>query len=227
LPGSTSAERSALYDEMNRVIAVLHGLDSAALGLADFGKPGNYFARQIDRWTRQYRASETEPIEAMDRLIEWLPGHLPRESEPPTCLVHGDFRLDNLIFHPTEPRVLAVIDWELATLGHPLADFAYHALCWRLPGEGGAGIEGLDLASLGIPSEDDYWRRYLETTGIPLSGDRRYYLVYNLFRVAAILQGIAKRVREGIAANASAAEVSKSARPRAELAWRIAQQIRD
>lgn len=221
LPGLTNSERAAIYDEMNRVIAALHRIDYTALGLADYGKPGNYFARQIDRWSRQYRASETERIEAMDRLIEWLPGHIPQELDPRTAIVHGDFRLDNLIFHPTEPRVLAVIDWELSTLGHPLADFAYHAMSWRIPPTQFRGIAGLDLTALGIPSESDYWSRYLERTGLKLAGERNFYLAYNLFRSAAILQGIAKRVLEGTASSLQAADMGRSARPLAELGWQF------
>jgi aminoglycoside phosphotransferase (APT) family kinase protein len=226
LAGSTPGERAALYDEMNRVIAALHRVDYVALGLTDYGKPGNYFARQIDRWTRQYRASETERIEAMDRLIEWLPRHIPPESEPPTTrIVHGDFRLDNLVFHPREPRILAVIDWELSTLGHPLADFAYHSMSWYIPPPYSHGIAGLDLHALGIPAADEYWATYLRRTGLPIAADRRFYLAYNLFRSAGILQGIAKRVQEGTAASAQAAEVARSTRPLAELGWQLAQEI--
>ncbi len=225
LPGATRQERAAIYDEMNRVIAALHRVDYVALGLTDFGKPGNYFARQIDRWTRQYRASETERIEAMEHLIRWLPPHVPEESEPPTRIVHGDFCLDNLIFHPTEPRILAVIDWELATLGHPLADFAYHAMSWYIPPEHNRGMAGSDLEALGIPDAEEYWARYLQRTGLVVAADRRFYLVYNLFRSAGILQGIAKRVQEGTAASARAAEVARSTRPFAELAWALAQEM--
>lgn len=225
LPESSPGERAAIYDEMNRVIAALHCVDCVALGLADYGKPGNYFARQIDRWTRQYRASETERIEAMERLIEWLPPHMPQESEPPTRIVHGDFRLDNLIFHPTEPRIRAVIDWELSTLGHPLADFAYHTQNWYVPPPYSHGIAGLDLQALGIPSADEYWAAYLRRTGLRIGADRRFYLIYNLFRSAGILQGIAKRVQEGTAASVRAAEVARSTRPLAELAWQLAQEM--
>jgi aminoglycoside phosphotransferase (APT) family kinase protein len=223
LPELSKTERGAVYDEMNRVIAALHRIDYTALGLADYGKPGNYFARQIDRWSRQYRASQTENIEAMDRLIDWLPAHIPPEPEPPTSIVHGDFRLDNLIFHPSEPRALAVIDWELSTLGHPLADFAYHTMSWHIPPDRFRGIAGLDLAALGIPREAEYWAAYLRRTGLQVAADRNFYLAYNLFRSAGILQGIAKRVQEGTASSASAADVGKSARPMAELGWHFAQ----
>jgi aminoglycoside phosphotransferase (APT) family kinase protein len=226
LPGSSRAERAATYSEMSRVLAALHCVDYTAAGLADYGKPGNYFARQIDRWTRQYRASETERIEAMDRLIDWLPTHLPAESEPPTRIVHGDFRLDNLIFHPSEPRVLAVIDWELSTLGHPLADFGYHIMSWYIPpAEISHGMAGLDLGALGIPSAREHWASYLQRTGLQMRADPRFYLVYNLFRSAGILQGIAKRAQEGTAASARALEVAKSTRPLAELAWQLAREL--
>lgn len=223
MPGLAPGERAALFDELNRVIATLHSLDPAALGLADFGRPGNYLARQIDRWTRQYRASETERIEAMDRLIEWLPGALPPGEE--TRIVHGDYRIDNVIFHPREPRILAVIDWELSTLGHPLADFAYHAMAWRLsPGEF-RGLLGHDLAALGIPAEDEYVRSYCRRTGREAIGHWDYYLAYNMFRLAAILQGVMARALQGNAASASALEAGRRARPMAEAGWRQVERI--
>lgn len=225
LPGCSRAERAAMYDEMNRVIAALHRIDFAQLGLSDFGKPGNYIARQIDRWTRQYRASQTGHIEAMEHLIGWLPACIPAEAQPPVSIVHGDFRLDNLIFHPREPRILAVIDWELSTLGHPLADFAYHTMSWHIRGNAFRGVADLDLAGLGIPDEETYWNAYLRRTGFTLRGDRRYYLAYNLFRIAGILQGIARRALDGIAASAQAEEVGARARAMAELGWEIARQM--
>jgi aminoglycoside phosphotransferase (APT) family kinase protein len=225
LPGLEPAECGALYDELNRVIAALHGVDFAALGLADYGKAGNYFSRQVDRWSRQYRASETGTIEAMDSLIEWLPQHIPQEENPQVSLVHGDYRIDNVIFHPTEPRILAVIDWELSTLGHPLADFAYHLMSWHIaPGGMMRGLGGLDLQALGIPGESAYIAAYERRVGRSVAGDWGYYLAYNLFRVAAILQGIAKRVEEGTASSPQAAEYGRQARPLAELGWRFAQQ---
>ena len=167
LPGMTPAERGAIYDEMNRVIAALHSVDVQAAGLADYGKPGNYFERQIGRWSKQYLASVTEPIDEMDRLIEWLPAHMPASArdEAQATVVHGDFRLDNLVFHTTEPRIIAVLDWELSTLGHPLADFSYHCMAWHIPPGTFRGIGGLDHAALGIPSERDYVRRYCERVG--------------------------------------------------------------
>jgi len=228
LPGMDPAGRSAVYDEMNRVISNLHRLQPHALGLGDFGKPGNYFERQIARWSRQYAASVTEPIPEMDRLIEWLPAHMPDSArdEQEVSIVHGDFRLDNMIFHPTEPRVLAVLDWELSTLGHPLADFSYHCMAWHIPHAMGRGIGGLDTVALGIPTESAYLQRYCERTGradaAALTQDWNFYLAYNLFRIAAILQGIAKRVVDGTAASAQAREAGASAKPLAALGWSFA-----
>jgi aminoglycoside phosphotransferase (APT) family kinase protein len=222
LPGMTREERGAIYDELNRVIAQLHTLDPAKIGLADYGKPGNYFARQIERWTRQYQASVTEPIEAMDRLIEWLPQHIPPGDR--TSIVHGDYRLDNMIFHPTEPRILAVLDWELSTLGHPAADFSYHCLSWHIPPGKFRGIAGLDLLELGIPSLDDYVAAYSRRTGLQLRlEDFNFYLAYNLFRLAGIMQGIMKRYVDGTASSSQALENGKAARPMAEMAWAFAQ----
>jgi aminoglycoside phosphotransferase (APT) family kinase protein len=226
LPGLSPDARAAIYDEMNRVIAALHAVDPAAVGLADYGKAGNFFARQIDRWTRQYRASQTGTIAAMEQLIEWLPQHIPVEETPQVAIVHGDFRLDNLIFHPSEPRVLAVIDWELSTLGHPLADFAYHVMSWHIPPAQFRGLGGLDLAALGIPAEADYVAAYLRRTGLTMAGDWNFYLAYNLFRSAGILQGIAKRVQDGTAAGAQAEAIGRGAQPLAELGWQFAQRVR-
>lgn len=226
LPGMSTDERAAIYDEMNRVIATLHSVVPADVGLADYGKAGNYFARQIDRWSRQYQASETEPIEAMQRLIEWLPQHMPDDAAARTTIVHGDYRLDNLIFDRHAPRVLAVLDWELSTLGDPLADFAYHCMAWHVDPAQFRGIAGLDLAALGIPDEAAYVRRYCERTGLDVRGDWNFYLAYNMFRIAAILQGIMKRVVDGTAASAQAADAGRRARPMAELAWRYAQKVR-
>jgi aminoglycoside phosphotransferase (APT) family kinase protein len=221
LPGMTPAERGAIYDELNRVIAQLHSIDYAAIGLANYGKPGNYFARQIERWTKQYQASATEPIEAMERLIDWLPQHIPPGDD--TAIVHGDFRLDNMIFHPTEPRILAVLDWELSTLGHPAADFSYHCMSWHIrPGQF-RGIGGLDLKELGIPSLAEYVARYSERTGKLLRAeDFNFYLAYNMFRLAGIMQGIMKRYVDGTASSAQALQNGKAARPMAEMAWQFA-----
>ncbi|MBI3154193.1 MAG: phosphotransferase [Burkholderiales bacterium] len=232
LPGMTPAERGAIYDEMNRVIAALHRVDVAAAGLADYGRPGNYFDRQIGRWSKQYRASETDRIEAMDALIAWLPANVPAgaRDEREVAVVHGDFRLDNLIFHPSQPRVLAVLDWELSTLGHPLADFSYHCMAWHIPPGVFRGIAGLDLASLGIPTEADYVRRYCERTGRTdadaVMADWNFYLAYNLFRLASICQGIARRALDGIAASAQARATGEATRSLAEMGWRFAQAAR-
>ena len=228
LPGMTNAQRAAHYDEMNRVIAALHTVDYKARGLEHYGKPGNYFERQIGRWSKQYLASVTQPIAEMDRLIEWLPAHMPASAKTAlTPIVHGDYRLDNVMFHPSEPRALAVLDWELSTLGHPLADFSYHCMAWHIPPGTFRGIGGVDIASLGIPSEQDYIRRYCERTGFAtpeaLAPDWNFYLAYNMFRIAAILQGIAKRVEAGTASSAQAKASGAGARPMAELAWKYAQ----
>jgi len=223
LPGMSKAERGAIYDEMNRVIAALHQVDYAAIGLADYGKPGNYFARQIGRWSKQYQASATESIEAMDNLIAWLPNNIPPGDE--TTVVHGDYRLDNLVFHPTEPRVLAILDWELSTLGHPLADISYHCMSWRIPPGQSRGISGLDLAALGIPTEEEYVAAYCRRTGRGRIDNWDFYLAYNMFRLAAILQGIVKRAADGTAASAHALAAGERTRPMAELAWSYAQKI--
>lgn len=231
LPGMSHDERTAHYDEMNRVIAALHQVDFAAVGLAGYGKPGNYFERQIGRWSKQYLASVTEPNPAMDALLAWLPAHLPASArdEGEVAIVHGDYRLDNLVFHPTEPRVIAVLDWELSTLGHPLADFSYHCMSWHIQTSGAArGLGGKNLVELGIPGEREYVQRYCERTGRAdvdvVMADWNFYLAYNLFRMAAIVQGIAKRVVDGTASSAQAKETAASARPLSELAWRFAQE---
>ena len=218
LPGMSTADRAAHYDEMNRVIAQLHSTDYKAVGLESYGKPGNYFGRQIDRWTRQYKAAETESIPAMDHLIDWLQQHIPAGEI--TTIVHGDYRLDNMIFHPTEPRILAVLDWELSTLGHPLADFSYHCMSWHIEPGLFRGIGGLDLKSLGIPTEDAYIDRYSERTGISINKDDfRFYLAYNMFRMAGILQGIMKRYQDGTASSEEALRNGQAARPMAEMGW--------
>jgi aminoglycoside phosphotransferase (APT) family kinase protein len=219
LSGLGSTERAAHFDAMNRVIADLHSVDYRAVGLADFGKPGNFFARQIARWTAQYRASETVRIESMERLIAWLPGHIPSDGR--VAIVHGDFRVDNLIFHPAEPRVLATIDWELSTLGHPMADFAYHCMIWRLPPGRLRGIAGMDLATLGIPTLEDYVESYCRRTvqPTPPKRDWEFYLAYNLFRGAAITQGIMKRALQGSASSEHALDMGDRTREIADFAW--------
>ena len=225
LPGMSQAERRAIWEELNRVIALLHSLDYRALGLETFGKTGSYLARQIGRWSKQYQASETSKIEAMDHLIAWLPKNIPAGDE--TTIVHGDFRLDNTVFHPREARVLAVLDWELSTLGHPLADFSYHCMSWHIAPGKFRGIEGLPLAELGIPSEREYVAMYCNRTGRkgidPTTWD--FYMAYNLFRIAAITQGIAKRVLEGTAASEHAVETGKRAPLLAELGWKQVEKI--
>ncbi len=228
LPGMSKAERGAIY-EMNRVIAALHSVNVNAPGLVGYGKPGSYFERQIGRWSKQYLASITEPIAEMHSLIDWLPAHMPATARDETqvSVVHGDFRLDNLVFHKTEPRVLAVLDWELSTLGHPLADFSYHCMAWHIPPGTFRGIGGLDYAALGIPSQDDYVKRYCQRTGRAdpqaLAADWNFYLAYNLFRLASITQGIAKRVVDGTASSAQARATGSSTRPLAHMAWQFAQ----
>ena len=225
LPGMTPAERRAIWEELNRVIALLHTIDYKAVGLEDFGKVGSYVERQIGRWTKQYRSSETERIEAMDSLIEWLPKNIPPGDE--TSVVHGDYRLDNTIFHSSEPKVLAVLDWELSTLGHPLADFAYHCMSWRIPPGKFRGIGGLPLEELGIPTEREYIDMYCRRTGRAgidaTTWD--FYMAYNLFRIAAITQGIKKRVVDGTAASAHAVEAGSKAPLLAELGWQQVEKI--
>ena len=224
LPQATPAERTAIYDEMNRVLATLHRVDVAAAGLADYGKAGSYFARQIGRWSKQYQASETGRIEAMDRLIAWLPQQVAAvDAGDETAVVHGDYRMDNLIFHPTEPLVVAVLDWELSTLGHPLADFSYHCMAWHIPPGAFRGIAGLDLATLGIPAEAQYIERYCERTGRGPIDNWNFYLAYNLFRIAAILQGVYKRATEGMASSDNALQTGRNVKALAELGWSYAQ----
>ena len=229
LPGMTTEQRGAIYDEMNRVIAALHSVDVRSVGLQDYGKPGNYFDRQIGRWSKQYVASATDTVEAMDRLIEWLPRNLPDSArdDSQVSVVHGDYRLDNLMFHADEARVVAVLDWELSTLGHPLADFSYHCMAWHIDPGVFRGIGGLDLPALGIPSEAAYIQRYCERTGredpTALMADWNFYLAYNFFRLAAITQGIAKRVLDGTAASAEARATGAATRPLAERGWHFAQ----
>ncbi len=226
LPDIPRDERAAVHEEINRVIAALHSVDYVAAGLGDYGRPGEYIARQVARWSKQYLASQTEKIEAMDRLIGWLPENIPAGDE--TRIVHGDYRIDNVIFHPAEPRILAVLDWELSTLGHPLADFAYHCMVWRIPPGVFRGLGGLGLAALGIPSEQDYVAAYCRRTG--RAGieprDWEYYIVYNMFRIAAIVQGVMARALQGNASSAQALETGRAARPLAEMAWRQVERLK-
>jgi aminoglycoside phosphotransferase (APT) family kinase protein len=220
LPGATRAERAAIYDAANAVIARLHGFDPVAIGLADYGRGENYVARQIERWSKQYRASETETIDDMERLITWLPQHLPPPG--PVRLIHGDFRFDNTIVAADGPGVLAVLDWELSTLGDPLADFSYHLMKYHMTsaGNGGTGtLVGQDLDALGIPSEKQYIEAYAARTGLDPRPHLNVYLAYNFFRLAAIIQGIVGRVRDGTATSEHAAARVKMVRPIAATAW--------
>ncbi|MGJ8669859.1 MAG: phosphotransferase [Oceanococcus sp.] len=226
LPEQTEQERAEIYAEMNRVIAALHQIDPTSIGLGDYGKSGNYFARQITRWSQQYAASAAQRIETMDKLVEWLPNNIPPGDA--TRIVHGDFRLDNMIFHPTENRVLAVLDWELSTLGHPLADFAYHCMAWRMPSVGAMrGLAGKDLEELNIPSELDYMQMYakLSEFGIPSPDEWDFYMAYNFFRLAGILHGILGRVKDGTASSKQAEAMGMMAIPCANLAWQTVEKI--
>lgn len=222
LPDVAAADRPAHFDAMNATIAQLHSLDHEQIGLGDYGKPGNFFERQIALWTRQYLADEDagrDPL--MDRLIAWLPDHIPAGDE--TRVVHGDFRSDNMIFHPTEPRVLAVLDWELSTLGHPLADFAYHAMMYRMPPHIVAGLGGADLSALNIPSEEEYVAAYAARTGRDSLPGYDYAIAFNFFKIAAIFHGIKGRAIRGTAANAKARERAAVLPELIELAWQQAE----
>ena len=227
LPEAAPAERRAIYEEMTRVIAALHSVDYAAVGLGDYGKPGRYIERQVARWTQQYRASQTETIDAMERLIEWLPAHIPADEE--TGIVHGDFRLDNAIFHPREPRILAVLDWELSTLGHPLVDLAYLCTRYHLSAEQFRGLAGLDCAALQIPSEAECVADYCRRRGrAPVAPQEwTYYLAFNMFRLTGILQGVLARALQGNASSATALEAGRRARPLAEQAWALVRRTFD
>jgi aminoglycoside phosphotransferase (APT) family kinase protein len=226
MAGCTAAERGAVYDAMNAAIATLHSYDPAAIGLSDFGRGENYVARQVERWSKQYRASETERIDEMERLIAWLPAHLPPAG--PVRLVHGDFRLDNIILAADAPRVLAVLDWELSTLGDPLADFTYHLMKWHMPptdtGASTGTLIGFDLAALGIPSLESYVDAYVARTGLDPRPHLAVYLAFNFFRIAAIYQGIVGRVRDGTATSDFAPAKAGMVRPLAAIGWRFAQE---
>ena len=220
MPGLSRDERAAIYDSANDTLARFHRVDYAAIGLSDYGRPGNYFARQVSRWSRQYEASRTSDIPEMERLMEWLPGAIPETGERAT-IIHGDYSFHNLLIHPTEPRVAAVIDWELSTLGDPLGDLTYHMMEWFRP-EGvdvRGTLRGADLAALGIPSAQDYARLYCERAGVSGDPTHPFYQAFNLFRVAAILQGIAGRARDGVQTAANATEIIARIRPLAEAAW--------
>ena len=220
LPGLEPSERRAIYEAQTDAMAALHRFDPAAIGLGDYGKPGNYFVRQVGRWTKQYRASETGPIAAMDRLIDFLPRTLPDEG--PTRIVHGDFRLDNLILSPDGPQVRAVLDWELSTLGDPMADFSYLLIGWAIPASLRNGLAGADLEALGIPSIEETVDRYAEKTGTAKPQNLDWLFAYNLFRLAAICQGIAGRVRDGTAASPQARSMAAQVEPLSAAAWSYA-----
>jgi aminoglycoside phosphotransferase (APT) family kinase protein len=226
MPEAAARERAAVYDAMNAMLARLHVFDPSALALSDFGRGENYVARQIARWSKQYRASQTEPIAEMEALVAWLPAHLPPPG--PVRLVHGDYRLDNIILAPSDPTILAVLDWELSTLGDPLADLAYHLMQWDMPpSETGAGVGSLvghDLAALGIPSRSDYVNAYVARTGLDPRPHLSVYLAYNFFRLAAILQGIVGRARDGTATSAEATAMAPLVRPLAAKAWEFARE---
>ena len=217
LPNQSPEARRAIFTSKIETLALLHSFDPEAIGLADFGKPGPYFARQVDRWTKQYKASETEHIAEVEKLIEWLPRTVPEQQR--VSIVHGDYRLDNMIFHPTEPRVIAVLDWELSTLGDPMADFTYLLMQWVMP-----GLSGVDLKALNIPTLEEAIAIYVKASGRPDVPDVNWYFAYNLFRLACITQGIAGRIRDGTAANAKAIETAKRTVPLSKAAWYYAQQ---
>ena len=219
MPDQTPAERAAIFDSMNDVLARLHKVDFQKVGLGDYGRTGQYVARQVSRWSRQYAELKTEDIPAMDRLSAWLPENIPDDGDP-TTIVHGDYRLGNLVVHPTEPRIVAVLDWELSTLGHPLCDIAYNCLGYHLP-EPPHGYATVDLRKLGLPTENDYVAAYCRRVGRPSIANWNFYLAFSLFRLAAIAQGVYRRGLDGNAANPDSIKMSRSARERAELAWSL------
>jgi len=224
MPDSSPAERAAVYDAMNATLARLHGFDPTVIGLSDYGRGENYVARQVERWSKQYRASETQYIEEMEKLIAWLPEHLPPPQ--PSRLVHGDYRLDNMILAPDAPKIAAVLDWELSTLGDPLADFSYHLMQWHMPhADAGTGsLVGFDLAMLGIPALPAYVDAYAARTGLDPRPHLPVYFAYNFFRLAAIMQGIAGRVRDGTATSAYAAAKAELVRPLAAKGFAFARE---
>lgn len=219
LPELNNEERSTFYEEMNRVLAALHSVDLGAAGLSDYGRPGNYFERQFERWQGQYRASELQAISAMDQLILWLGDHLPADDGR-VSLVHGDYRLDNIMFHPSEPRAIAVLDWELSTLGHPYADLAYQCMQLRMPADSGniSGLMGVDRRSLGIPDEREYIAGYCARMGIDRIDNWAFYLAFSFFRLAAIIQGVVKRAHDGNASSKDAAKLGAFVGPLAAMA---------
>ena len=221
LPGVSAADRAAMYEDMAAVLAKLHSVNVAAVGLADYGKPGNYYARQIVRWSGQYVAAKTDEITAMDRLMAWLPANIPAGDE--TAIVHGDYRVENLIFHPAEPRIVAIVDWELSTLGHPLADLAYNCLTYHLPAEALGRTETVETDRTGMPDEQAYIDAYLRHSGRGELRDWNFYLAFSMFRLASILQGVYARGLQGNAASTYALQRGAAARLIAERAWEISQ----
>lgn len=222
LPAFTPPERAAIYAQMNQVLAALHRVDVDKVGLSDFGKPGNYFARQVSRWSKQYKASETETLTEMEHLIAWLPAHMPADDGR-VALVHGDYRLDNMLFHPTGTQVQAVVDWELSTLGHPFADLAYQCMQLRMDHDSViSGLDGVDRIALGIPTEEEYVAAYCERSGIATIPHWDFYLAFSFFRLAAILQGIKKRAMDGTASSAQATSYGELVEPLAVKAAEIA-----
>jgi aminoglycoside phosphotransferase (APT) family kinase protein len=220
LPGVSAAERAAIYEDMVTVLARLHSVNPASIGLADYGKPGNYYARQIGRWSQQYIAAKTDEIASMDRLMAWLPEHIPPGDE--VSIVHGDYRVENLIVHPTEPRIVAVVDWELSTLGHPLADLAYNCLTYHLPAEALGRAEAVESDRSGMPDESSYVAAYCRRTGRDGVPNWNFYLAFSMFRLASILQGVYARGLKGNAASSYALERGAAARKIADIAWAIA-----
>jgi len=219
LPALSKEERSAIYADLARVLAALHAVDPVAVGLESFGRPGNYYARQISRWSKQYVASQTEPIEEMDRLMEWLPANIPDSDE--TVVVHGDYRLGNVLIHPTEPRIVAVLDWELSTLGHPLADLGYICMDYHAPGYSGRSLARANLAELGIPTESEFIDAYRRASGRGPIESWSFFVIYNLFRSAAIIQGVYKRGLDGNASSDTALQYADACRAQAKQAWRL------
>ena len=220
LPDVAKADRAPLYEALVNTLADLHKIDYVAAGLEDYGKPGNYFERQVGRWSKQYKGAETSDIDEMNRLMAWLPTAVPQDDA--TSVVHGDFRFDNAIMHPSEPRTLAVLDWELSTLGHPLADFTYFLMVYFFPRDVRGGLAGLDLEALGIPALDDAVRLYCARTGRDGVADLDYCLAYNMFRIAAIIQGVYARSLQGNASSPEAAKMGAQVQPLAALAWSFA-----
>ena len=219
LPGAPAADRAAMYADMADVLARLHTVDVAAIGLSDYGKPGNYYARQIGRWGQQYVAAKTGEIASMERLMEWLPANIPPGDD--VAIVHGDYRVENLIFHPAEPRIVAIVDWELSTIGHPLADLAYNCLTYHLPQEALGRVDAVDQDRSGLPDEAEYVAAYCRRTGRAGIANWNFYLAFSMFRLASILQGVYARGLQGNAASAFALQRGAAARLIADRAWEL------